>query len=615
MFRSLLLRSLRPTLLFTSLTFLGCGGLSDGTPPKPAPIDPKDQLQLTINNARGTEHTNGHLLVTVQAQKGTPDSVELLHEGEPLATLLPPFQFTWDTTVEEERVHRLQARAEWKGQVFTSEAHLVSVDRTRPAVLGFSPSYLPVPMKDATTMRASFSEPVRIVDVDRLRFEQGRDGGGFLFASPLTLSADGLTLSAPLEVPSWLPYTGAATLRLDGVVDLAGNPLRTNAEGEWVQSWTWSVPAYWSSGGGSGKCRGRPALVMDAEGIATVAFTESDAAGDSPRALEGTQIVVRRQQGDTWEPLGAPFAAEPAGEGARVSGPSLALGAEGLPVLAFLQRGSEAADAVLQVARWTSSEWQRLGVPPSPPEGARLHGATVVIDSEGRPIVALSATDGVHVARWEDDEWRPLGAVPIADPEVAVSAEAPVMSVDGTGGVFLAWTEAESPGANAGMQVRYWNGQDWEAMGGRLLRGTSDDRDWHFATEPSLATTREGRPVAVWAEKRSSVYSTYHDEVMVARWSGTAWDLSVATNTSQWISREARRWPSVHVNASGQSRVTYLWGTSSSGYKIHVTGYPDETFGSVHGDAAGLAMVVNPSGNPVLVTCSSGYSSRIHPNE
>ncbi|ATB50766.1 hypothetical protein MYMAC_006422 [Corallococcus macrosporus DSM 14697] len=97
--RSFSCPSARSALLFATLPLLGCGELSDGTPRTPPPVDP---LHLEINNSRGMEYVNGSLLVTVQTQGGTPDKIELLRSGEPLATLLPPFQFTWDTTVFRE---------------------------------------------------------------------------------------------------------------------------------------------------------------------------------------------------------------------------------------------------------------------------------------------------------------------------------------------------------------------------------------------------------------------------------------------------------------------------------------------------------------------------------
>ena len=193
MFRCLASPFARTTLLFTTLSLLGCGEVSDGSSRNPPPSAPP---QLVLNDARGMEYVNGNLLVTVRFQGNTPDKVELLHEGEPLATLVPPFQFTWDTREQEERIHRLQARVEWSGREILSEELLVSVDRTRPEVVAISPSHDNHTLPDATTFRVTFSEPIQITDADTLKFEYQLFGR--TWQEDLRLSDDRLSLFAPI---------------------------------------------------------------------------------------------------------------------------------------------------------------------------------------------------------------------------------------------------------------------------------------------------------------------------------------------------------------------------------------------------------------------------------
>ncbi|QDE71557.1 hypothetical protein BHS09_33750 [Myxococcus xanthus] len=619
--RSLSLPSARSSLLIATLSLLGCGDLSDGTPPNHSP---GDSMRLEINNARGMEHVNGSLLVTVQMQGGQPETVELFLDGALLATLLPPFEFTWDTTDKPEGIYQLQARTQWKGHTLMSPKHPVSVDRTGPVVVEASPWSTDLFPSHASTLQVKFSEPVRFArDEDVTASVRVNDRE---LTPRMSLAHSGLLVFAPIGVPDLLPAEGSASLPLGNITDLAGNPAQFNPEKGPRYSWTWSVPLFmrdpmylstWSPGLGYTPLSvvGRPALAVGPDGDAVLALADVSGQGQHDGAKLGTHIVVGRQQQRHWQQVGEPVVVPGASEAAGVSDPLLALGSDGHPVIAFQHHESAHASPALHVFQWVPPTWQPLGGRLNAPEAAELSGASLVVDSEGRPVVAWSAADGIRVQRWEADQWRPLGAVQRVGmgPEATVSTGAPALSVDGSGGVFLAWAEAESSEVGAGLYVRHWNGSGWVAVGGRLIHEGLDALN-HQVSEPALATTPDGRPVAVWAELDARAY---HQKVVVAQWSGAAWDRRVVTSAEHSFQRQGRRCPSVAVDAEGRALVTFIGGDSTQGTYVswYARGALSTDLASRSGHQTYSTLALDVAGQPVIAVSYSGSLSIYRPNQ
>ncbi|NVJ08077.1 Ig-like domain-containing protein [Myxococcus sp. AM001] len=606
------------TLLIAALAMSGCGEISDGQPGSPSP---SDALRLQINNAPEMEYANGVLPVTVRAHGGTPETVEVFLNGSLLATLLPPFQFEWDTTQLPEGVHQLQARTQWKGHSLLSPKHSVTVDRTGPSVVSRSPmSGLRVGR--TTTLAVTFSEALWLTQ------DEGPTASvqieGRTLSPRMSLSEDRLTLHAQIDKPEVLPSTGSASVPLWNVRDRAGNHAVHNGLPVGHVDWTWEVDLFhqesphwsqWPSSGrdGPASVTDRLALVVEPDGAPVAAL--ADALGSAPldEAVRAAGIVVGRLEDGAWQEVGAPVIAPGASPEAIVSHPRLALGSEGRLVMAFLQRDAAEANPALHVFQWSVDTWAPLGARVNAPDAAALLGAALAVDSEGRPIVAWSAADGVHVHRWEGGGWLRLGDVQRVGtgPEATVSAYAPALSVDGSGGVFLAWAEAESSAVGAGLYVRYWNGSAWEARGGRLLHETQDSLR-EQATEPALATLPDGRPMATWAE---ADFLGYHRKVVVAEWVGSAWDLRVVMATGSYVHARERRWPSVAVDGNGHIMVTFA--VSSGGYSsgsasgVYMYWHRRGSYATDHissdGSVSPSTLAVGRSGKPVIAI--SNYSS------
>ncbi len=109
-------------LLFLLLALTACGG--SGT----------INLTVGLSSPSTTAYTNGTLNIQATVTGGTPDSLELLRDGQTLATLNTPYTFAWDTTTVPEGGYSLGVRASKGGKVFQGEARTVFVDRTPPTL-------------------------------------------------------------------------------------------------------------------------------------------------------------------------------------------------------------------------------------------------------------------------------------------------------------------------------------------------------------------------------------------------------------------------------------------------------------------------------------------------
>ena len=114
----------RLSLLLAVSLLVGCGG-EDPPPPEPSVV-------VTFSGPQPAYCTTAPLVIQANVLEGTPDSVKLLKDGQPVAELSEPYQYSYDCSNEPERSYEFIVEATAQGSTFRSPAKNVLVDRTRP---------------------------------------------------------------------------------------------------------------------------------------------------------------------------------------------------------------------------------------------------------------------------------------------------------------------------------------------------------------------------------------------------------------------------------------------------------------------------------------------------
>ncbi|THF85542.1 hypothetical protein E7T09_16455 [Deinococcus sp. KSM4-11] len=173
--------------------------------------------------------------------------------------------------------------------------------------------------------------------------------------------------------------------------------------------------------------------------------------------------------------------------------PSVALDAQGRPVVAYLQ-GDVLGSAVL-VKRWTGTAWETLGGPLNRGGPRYLASPVLTLDPAGRPTVAwiedLAGMDALYVSSWNGQRWTARGGR-----LNATSATQPTLTLDRHGLPVVAWVE--DTGSIGRVNAATWAAGAWR----RLEANTAHDRD---ARSPSLTSSAAGVMLA-WREDSGGRY-------------------------------------------------------------------------------------------------------------
>jgi hypothetical protein len=562
-------------IIVCSITNLNCGDDSGGA------VDP---LGVEITSPTETVYTKGDVTIQVAVNGGLSDRVDLLRDGEVLVTLAAPYQYTWNTTGEDEGNHQLVARAYAGDTAFESSARTVIVDRTPPTFA----ERTPLPGDDEAwvraPIRATFSEPVLAATVGDDSITVWHETG-MVPATP-SLSVDALTLTiTPLETPV-APDTISIELH-PGITDLAGNELELPAD-----NWTFIVPTWLHVGEpldalGAADTNGyRPILRLDATGAPVVAWSE-----DVPGS--GATIQVARWNGSLW----APFAAMDA---APAANPSMALDPGGTPVLAWSKYDVTEYD--VRVERWTGSDWSMIGDELGAFQLA--YAPSVQTDSGGATLVAwyeyssASAVENVYVSRFNSVTWDPLGVSVSANSSAGTHARYPSLAVGPDDRTLLAWSEIVA--GEFHVYVAEWLSDDWP------LLGTPQDSipDEH-AIEPVVVFDGSD-PLLAWSEG---------DTIQVRSWSGTAW-VRVGDSLLDGDAAHEARSPALAVDTDGSTLAAWTeWSANSSVTRVaRFTGTEWVTVGDgplpADGDFANdPALAVSQSGDLYVAFDDEGTSA------
>ena len=202
------------------------------------------------------------------------------------------------------------------------------------------------------------------------------------------------------------------------------------------------------------------------------------------------------------------------------------------------------ADVHPYAARWTGTDWERLGTIPSG-QMLSFQMDVAIHPDDGHPWVAWNArpstTDPTHVyvARWDGSSWQAVGAALDADPAASAIALAPSLAIDASGEATIAWQEGGL------VYLRRWSGSSWEAVGG----GSRERFSGNSGFDPHLALTASGF-VLGWRESDGA-----ETNVNVDRWDGAGWAV-LASNVSA-TSGTNSLWMALATDSMG--RTTVAW--------------------------------------------------------
>lgn len=567
----------------------GCGRQSGPVPPY-RPSTPV----LVITSPKGPVTTAGTVEVHVTPTGFNPENVEILVDGDVVASVPRPYKYSWDTAGLDEGTYELTARAPVGEQVIVSAARRVTVDRTDrtpPEVVARTHSGLV-----SAPVVVEWSEPIDPATISDDTVLVATKAG-VVIQKALSLSADGRTLEIALVDPP-RPPVDIWVMLTTGITDLAGNALPADVE------WTSHMPIWVSLSFSQAdkvardKSVRHPALVLDQEGNPVLAWSSS---------LDWTlptSVYVRAWVGSEWVPVGG--GRPNAGISETAFSPSLAWDAEGRLLAAWAGSKSGTGASDVFVARYSGSAWEPLGGPLSAYVGVTNAGTpTIAVDSTGSPVVAWVEKYGngtkLIVRRWHAGGWHPMGS-PLLPPEPDIGGAAqPLLRTNAAGNLWLAARLSGVPGVEAAHAAFFaWDGNDWVRAADPIPLASDSGARTVFAVDQA------GTLYTAWRERRKNgIYNPYN--IIVARWDGDQWAPLGDPLIADWA-LEAAAEPVLSVGPDGAPYIIFNQ-TLGNGYaELWVRKWDGETwqsFSKPTGDRDAvrsfelLTLAIKPDGTPM----------------
>jgi hypothetical protein len=212
--------------------------------------------------------------------------------------------------------------------------------------------------------------------------------------------------------------------------------------------------------------------------------------------------------------------------GGEIFAPAVAMNDQGVAVVAWAERAGD-ADRVL-AARFEDGCWE-APVELAPAQGL---GAHVVLDADGSATVVwtrreLDGSQGiaattVWAARHQDGAWQAPQRIS-AEPALDYSSYAlePQMTLDGAGGVVVAWIQRATKGDSVAWSRFGDSGPatGWSAPG-TIASGVI------LGAEVQVAGAGAGQLVAIWRQRAEPPPFEAVTNVFASRWTGTAWTVA-----------------------------------------------------------------------------------------
>ncbi len=443
-----------------------------------------DQLPaVRITSPIVETYTNRTVRITAQLDQDVDLPVALRANQLYLGTVSPPdYRFDWDTTTVPEAPYDVVAEIEIDGKTIRSDAIHVVVDRTAPTVVSRTTLQHDGGVKLSAPLKVLFSEPLNAETVTTAAISVEANGANVPVA--VTLAADNKTATIAIKDRRslTLPAFFEATFTPE-ITDLAGNALTIPAV-----PWTWSAPSFFSYPLSADRPWGVPALAIGPDLEPSVVYAGGGPIG-SPQELAHIINVHVAGGPQKWTKLPPPTTRE--FTAAASPAPSIVVDNQGRPIVAWQEDGD------LRVAFWDGQTWM-TPLPPLDGDGKAStrvsNGCRLALGRAGELIVAWAEDIGsgldIFVARATAGSWdKSFGSIglPVLTTSVGVSD----LAVDDDGSVRVAWGGYNTP---AGISV--WQGGAWvtSAPQGSILRISArrDDTGAALALQarPALTVVR-----------------------------------------------------------------------------------------------------------------------------
>ena len=253
--------------------------------------------------------------------------------------------------------------------------------------------------------------------------------------------------------------------------------------------------------------------------------------------------------------------------GGEIFAPAVAVNDQGVAVVAWAERAG-AADRVL-ATRFEDGCWD-APVELAPAQGL---GADVALDAGGSATVVwtrreLDGSQGiaattVWAARHEDGAWQAPQRIS-AEPSLDYTSYAlePQMTLDGAGGVVVAWIQRGTKGDSVAWSRFADSGPvtGWSAPGtiaGGVILGA----------EVQVVHAGPGQLVAIWRQRAEPPPFEAVTNVFASRWTGTAW--SVAERIGDPSLAGSDHAEALRLVSRGNDGVSALWLQSQAAMRTH----------------------------------------------
>jgi len=174
---------------------------------------------------------------------------------------------------------------------------------------------------------------------------------------------------------------------------------------------------------------------------------------------------------------------------------------------------------------WTLPRWQWMGGTALRVEDGHTIGqAQLALDAADRPVTVWLEERGgsvppsdVVAAAWDGQAWEALGGRLNGDDRMGPMYGSQDIAVAPDGSVVIAWNTPVY-GVPDRLWVHRWDGATWQAIGGGPV---NDPEAVSAIGRVSLVLDELGRPVVAWTARPSDAGALL--EVRVSRWTGSAW--------------------------------------------------------------------------------------------